>query len=316
MLLIANMAASDLLTAIFLLPRMLTSEIVGSHNFQIQGLGGKILCKMSTFLSDISLGVSTVTLVIIAVERFLAVVHPLKVRHFQTIRRHLIVSTWLVSMAIHSPYLYAMGLVKGENNVTLCRSTWILDNKPTFIRYNIFLIVTVFLIPLTAISVLYPIILINLRKDNMEGHRIVLKREKRRRKRNTKLVHLSVATVLLLLTCWSPYTVIFVLELIAPDTLPNCSYAFKVVYYDVSILLASSYCALNPFVCFMFLPSFRRELASLCKGKRRAARVINRNKIGESGSLSCSRNTTDHTGSRRPGQHLKVEVNVLLESAV
>ena len=315
MLLIANMAASDLLTAIFLLPRWLTSEIVGSPNFQVHGLGGKILCKMCTFLSDISLGVSTVTLVIIAVERFLAVVHPLKVRQFQAIRRHLIISTWLVIMAIHTPYLYAMGLVKGENNVLLCKSTWILDNKPTFIRYNIFLIVTVFLIPLTAISVLYPIILINLRKDKMEGHRIVIKREKRRRKRNAKLVHLSAATVLLLLTCWSPYAVIFFLELISPDTLPKCSYAFNIVYF-VAIILAGIYCALNPFICFLFLPSFRRELAGICKGKRRGSHVISRNKIGESRSLSCSRNTTDHSGSRRPAQHLKVGVNVLLESAV
>ena len=261
MLLIANMAASDLLTAIFLLPRVLTAEIVGSNNFHIQGLGGKILCKMCTFLSDISLGVSTASLVIIAVERFLAVVHPLKVRHFQKIRRHLIASTWLAIMAIHTPYFHTMELVKGQNNVTLCLSTWLMDNKPAHIRYNIFLIVTVFLIPLTAISVLYPIIWINLRKDKMKGHRVIIKREKRRRKRNTKLLHLSAATVLLLLICWTPYIVILSLQLLAPDTLPKCSYAFSVVY-SVSMLLASSYCALNPFICFMFLPSFRSELQS------------------------------------------------------
>ena len=112
MLLIANMAASDLLTAIFLLPRLITIAIVDSLAWQVRGLGGTILFKMCTFLSDISLFVSTQSLVIIAVERFLAVVHPLKVRNITAKMRHLLIAlTWISTMALHSPYLYTMELV-------------------------------------------------------------------------------------------------------------------------------------------------------------------------------------------------------------
>jgi len=43
MLLIANMAASDLLTAIFFLPRLITIEVVGSYSFLLRGLAGTII---------------------------------------------------------------------------------------------------------------------------------------------------------------------------------------------------------------------------------------------------------------------------------
>ena len=61
LLLIANMAASDLLVAIFLLPRYITKEIIGSNAFLVHGSGGTFLCKMCSFLSDISLSVSTLS---------------------------------------------------------------------------------------------------------------------------------------------------------------------------------------------------------------------------------------------------------------
>ena len=268
MLLIANMAASDILTAIFLVPRLLTIEIVGSYAFQIHGLGGRILCKMCAFLSDISVSVSTQSLVIIAVERFLAVVYPLKTRRITVKTRRLVIaSTWVIAMAFHSPYLYTMELVKNEKNETMCRqSKWFLD-KELFHRYNVFLYFIHFAIPIVAVSILYPIIFIHLRIDKMSAHRST-RGDKRSRRRNRNLLKLAVATVLALLISWTGYITIFFLELFVPETLPKCSYSFKVVYF-AALVLASSYCAINPFICFMFLRNFRTQLIMMCKMKRR-----------------------------------------------
>ena len=163
-LFIANMAASDLLTAIFLIPQLITIAIVDSLAWQVHGLAGTVLCKMCTFLSDISLSVSTQSLVIIAVECFpLSVVHPVNARSITgKMRRLLIASVWIVAIALHSPYLYTMELVKYmENNVTVqvCQlPIWAVNNNTAaFLRYNTFLFVTVLLIPLIVISILYPI---------------------------------------------------------------------------------------------------------------------------------------------------------------
>ena len=174
MLCIANMAASDFLTAIFFVPRLITIAIVDSLVCQIQGLVGTILCKMCTFLSDISLSVLTQSLVIIAVERFLAVMYPVKTRSITAKRcRLLIASTQIVAMAIHTPYLFIMELVNNKGNITICQNKWMTDDRSAFLRYNIFLLVTVVLIRLIDFFILYPIIVVYMRRDKMAAHRSI-----------------------------------------------------------------------------------------------------------------------------------------------
>ena len=288
-LLIANMAASDLLTAIFLIPRLIAAAIVDSLAWQIQGLEGTILCKMCTFLSDMSLSVSTQSLVIIAMDRFLTVVDPLKIFNITAkIRRLLIVSTWISAMALHFPYLYTMELVKhAENNATvqICQSIWAVNNRPAFLRYNIFLFVTVLLIPLIVISILYPIIVVYLRRDKLAAERSY-RGKKRSRERNLKLLKLAAATVLSLIVCWLPYSVIIFLGLFAPGTLPACNRTFLVIE-SVSRVLAASYCAANPFICFIFLRNFRGELRNICKRRKPGTSIKNGSKI--SGCTTTSR---------------------------
>ena len=267
MLLIANMAASDLLTAIFLIPRLMTIAIVDSFAWQVHGLAGTVLCKMCTFLSDISLSVSTQSLVIIAVERFIAVVHPLKARSITAKeRRLLIASTWIAAMALHSPYFYCMEIVINNNNIPICENKWITDQQ-AFLAFNIFLFVTILLVPLVTISILYPIILVYIRRDKMAPHRSS-KAAKRSRKRNMKLLKMAAATVLSIFICWVPYAVITFLELFAPSILPTCNRVVEVTAY-ISRVLASSYCAFNPFVCFIFLRNFRGELCIIFKRRKR-----------------------------------------------
>ncbi|KAJ7392975.1 hypothetical protein OS493_008220 [Desmophyllum pertusum] len=124
MLLIANMAVSDLLVAIFLIPRLITRDIIASNAFLVHGNGGQFICKMCTFLSDISLSVSTQSLVLIAVERFLAVMYPMEYKKITVkVRRFLVASTWIMAMAFHSPYFYTMRLVANDNHQE-CQSSW------------------------------------------------------------------------------------------------------------------------------------------------------------------------------------------------
>lgn len=265
MLLIANMAASDLLTALFVLPRHMTVSIVGSISFQIQGLAGTILCKLVVFLGDISLSVSTHSMVIIAVERFLAVVYPLKTRRITAkTRRVLVVLTWVVAVAIHTPYLYALELVKNSDGEGVTCSLNL--DGPTLSQYAAFLIVTVLLLPVLITSILYPIIFMNLRVDKMSAHRST-KGVKRSRQRNMNLLQLALATVVTFVICWMSYTVIVIFRMFAPNALP-CSYVFNVVD-NVSHLLASCYCAINPLICFIFLRNFRGQFMTICKPRRR-----------------------------------------------
>ena len=110
-MLIANMAMSDLLYAIFLFPVRLAEMHVGSR--LIGGSLGQALCKTHTFLADISSLVSIQSLVLITVDRFGAVVvplcSPLISRKFCPFFN---VATWIIAMAFYSPYFFAFGLVE------------------------------------------------------------------------------------------------------------------------------------------------------------------------------------------------------------
>ena len=69
------MAMSDLLFPIFLFPRNLTGLYV-DYQWLISGPLGQALCKLVPFLTSVSGAVSIQSLVLIAVDRFGAVVFP------------------------------------------------------------------------------------------------------------------------------------------------------------------------------------------------------------------------------------------------
>lgn len=270
LLLIANMAASDLLVAAFLIPRLITREVIGSNAFLVHGVGGTFLCKICTFLSDMSLSVSTQGLVLIAAERFLAVVYPVQYKNITVkIRRFLVISSWIMAGAIHSPYFYTFRLMAVDNgNLQVCQPYWgpAFDHKTAHLHYNMFLFLTVLLIPLFITSILYTAIVFNLRRDKMAMYRSD-KGAIRVRKRNSNLQRMTIATISSSLLCWLLYIVISFLKFFCPGAIPKCNISFKVVDY-ISRVLASSYCAVNPYICFFFVRDFTRELGVMCKRKR------------------------------------------------
>ena len=114
-MLIANMAMSDLLYPIFFVPARLAEWHAGS--WLIGGTLGQALCKIHIFLVDVSSSVSIQSLVLITVDRFVAVVVPLRSPLVSRKRcLFFIVASWIVAMAVHSPYLVAYNLVNTQND--------------------------------------------------------------------------------------------------------------------------------------------------------------------------------------------------------
>ena len=113
---------SDLLYSIFLLPQRLTELYVDS--WPIGGSHGQALCKMFPLIIDVSTVVSILSLVLIAVERFGAVVFPLGSLLVSSKRcSFFIPTTWIVAVAISSPYLFAFKLVEYPEKLA-CERRW------------------------------------------------------------------------------------------------------------------------------------------------------------------------------------------------
>ena len=114
---IANMAASDMIFPLINMPTVLASEVTGSLKWNVRGVAGLILCKLTFFLQHISLAVSAQSILWIGVDRFMAVVFPLKIKIISSkFRVTVIVSTWIVAIAINLKYLYTTKLVNFDSS--------------------------------------------------------------------------------------------------------------------------------------------------------------------------------------------------------
>ena len=256
-LIIANMAASDLLFSIVQFPREIVAQIKESTAFPIHGWSGHVLCKICAFVTDATTAVSTLSLILVAADRLIAVVFPAKYMQITVKKRWLLIlSTWILAIVIHSPYFYTFRLdtVNGE---TFCITNWepAFDHETTHTRYYTALLVIVLVLPLITVCILQGLFLVSLKKDKLAPSRTCIANE-RRTKRNKKLLKLSVMIALAFSLCWLPFLAYQFLFLYFPNSVPQCSLSFAILGRFV-IFFSLCHCVANPCICFKFLRHVR-----------------------------------------------------------
>ncbi len=260
--LIVNMAMSDLLFTIFLFPRILTE--LHYNSWLIGGSLGQALCKMYVFFADVSTTVSVQSLVLIAVDRFGAVVFPLRPPLISSkLCLFLISATWIVAMAVQSPYLFAFRLFEYSPGKLMCVRNWNLAfGESSSYRSFILAIFLIFLYtPLAVVSVLYCKIILKLKSQTIPGEQSV-NAGQQRAKRERNVLKMVIAIVVGFAVCWLPFTVLILLSLFAwtNNTRLSCGI---IRYYLVAQLMARANCAINPCVCFIFSGNYRQRLKNL-----------------------------------------------------
>ena len=152
--LIVNMAVADLLVTAFTMPVTFKLLVTGHMDWS-NGVLSEILCKVIPFSQSLSIASSVLSLTAIAVDRFLAIMFPLK--RFITFQMSygIMAVIWIVGIAVSSPILYAQKVISVEGNF-YCTKTW----TPAFTEeaskdFTVVLFVVFYLIPLLTMSVLY-----------------------------------------------------------------------------------------------------------------------------------------------------------------
>ena len=259
-----NMAMSDLLVPIIWIPRGI--QKLYTDSWLIGGPLGQALCKLVSFLKDVSVSVSIQSLVLITVDRFGAVVFPLRSPLIRSkMCSFIIIATWIVAIAVNSPKLLIYRLVEYPEKL-VCKRLWneAFEESSSYENYLLSFTIVIMFIPLVLIAILYIIIYVKLKSQNSQipGDQLA-SADQQRQQRERNVLKMAIAIVLGFAMCWLPLA-IWIIVVSFTDTIiwPNC--AFRYLFYIVNFMALVN-CAINPCICFIFSRNYRKELKALLR---------------------------------------------------
>ena len=176
---IVNMAISDLLFIIFLFPLNLVE--MQADFWLIADSLHQTLCKIGFFLLIVSATVSIQSLILITVDRFGAVVVPIRSPLIsKSYGPFFIIATWIVAIAANSPHFFAFKLVEHPGGMVKC-----VIQKSSANYYLLAYFIAFFNLSFVLLIILYAIILIKLKQHVHHGEQSAIAKEMRsRRNRN------------------------------------------------------------------------------------------------------------------------------------
>ena len=261
-ILIVNMAASDLLAALFTMPYSVTYSYVQSRWFG--GIAGEISCKLVHFVIGTTIAASIFALLIISVERYIAVVKPVLYASF--IKRPVLLSTaiWLSSMLFMSVYLYVHRIETDPDGIPQCFADWdpLFSNKLSPQIFYTSVAILLYILPLLVIAVLSVLIIKKLKaqKIPVSGYQPtthVLNFQKR----NSRVMRMLLAIVTLFALCWLPVHVLHFLIYFYGRIYISLSPSVVLLLFWISH--ANS--ALNPCIVILLNGSFRESFIDMIR---------------------------------------------------
>ena len=256
-----NMAVSDFLASLTAWPQYFTDEIITSKGSLIQGPLATPVCKVGMYFRIVSSGVSILSLVLIAVDRFIATVYPFKATLLSSkIRISLMLAAWLIAMGYCVPIFY-FSKVEDVREETFCRFAW--DDTLAFTIHNTAGLIMLTIAPLITIVTLYSRIMRALRqRTNPECSAGSSTAKQKRRKQSQNIMGISKSILIAYCVCHVPFIVYLILRMSFPElfTKDKCKWIIGFLCFVFPYLSL----AINPVILFSFSSNFRLTLQAFC----------------------------------------------------
>ncbi|XP_078371950.1 QRFP-like peptide receptor [Oculina patagonica] len=249
-----NMAVSDFLASFTTWPMYLTDEIITRSGSLLEESLANVLCKVGVFFRMVSLVVSILSLVLIAVDRFVATIYPLKATLITEKHRALLLfATWLISIGYCVPFcfFYRAGEIGQQMS---CKFT--MSGSARIIYFTTGLVLFVVL-PLVTIVIIYSRIMRALNKRPNPGN-TRCKSQQNRNNQTKNIMKIFKSIVLAFVICYSLYCVYLILKTTSPDLFikDKCKLILGFAFYALPSLST----AINPVILFTFSTNFRQSL--------------------------------------------------------
>ncbi|XP_051562872.1 somatostatin receptor type 5 [Myxocyprinus asiaticus] len=220
---------------------------------------GSLMCRLVMTVDAINQFTSIFCLTVMSIDRYLAVVHPLRSSRWRQPRvaKAVNATVWAVSFVVVLPVVVFADVLQDDGN---CSIVW---PEPAEVWKAVFIIYTAtvgFFGPLTVICLCYLLIVVKVRSSG----RRVRATSIRRRKSERKITRMVVIVVAVFVFCWLPFYILNIVNLLV--LLPG---EFRGLYYFVVVLSYANSCA-NPILYGFLSDNFKRGFRkALCRSSRR-----------------------------------------------
>ncbi|XP_071476393.1 kappa-type opioid receptor-like [Diadema antillarum] len=256
--LVGGLAAADFLTSVFMVPVPIPREVPDTFL-------GHAACKIleSSVLLWMCVGASVATLTLIAVERYIAVVHPFRLKSWMNHRR---AKGWIVAVWVFSAVRASHITVTSVVNQSTCRCE--LQLLQLWLQGILGMVecLALLIVPVTIMVVTHLLVARALRKDSARLSDLLSKSStpaQNLMRVRQKISWLFLTILLAYVVCMCPDIFGFLLLTFG---LFDTSF-LQSALYQAFVLLAFCNSCINPIIYSIRLPSFRRALVELFTGK-------------------------------------------------
>lgn len=282
-LFILSLAISDLLITVLCMPFNVAVILNRSWEF---GNFSAVACKMVPYMQTLVVTANILTLACIAIERYVATIHPLKAKYLHTLPKTLVVVglVWLIAILFAIPnaiwyelidvrvgelsdnhFLYAwVTFHDGSATDTLSLCMVSEEDKDKLLVYKWVFMLAVFLLPLLVMLFCYIWVGHNLWVREIIGNQSI-HNDRLRLRTSRRVISMLVFILCLFVICWGP---ILIFEMVALMTDMEITETTLNIKYYLQWLALSNSCH-NPFVYTFLHEKFRKSFCSLCARRKR-----------------------------------------------
>ncbi|XP_020505979.1 somatostatin receptor type 2-like [Labrus bergylta] len=246
---ILNLAVADVLC-------MMSLPFIALQLTLVHWPFGEVLCRVIMTVDSLNQFTSIFCLMVMSIDRYLAVVHPIKSTRWRKprIAKLINLTVWGVSLLVILPTMIFSCL----NEVPVCGIVW---PEPQDVYYKVFMFYTFligFLLPLTVICLCYLLIIVKVKSS---GLRVGSTKRKRSERKVTRMVSIVVAVFVL---CWLPF---YIFNVASVTSSINPTSAVKSTFDFVVVLGYTNSCA-NPILYAFLSDNFKKSFQNvLCLKK-------------------------------------------------